>query len=237
MEIFYTERITGNHAYLAGEEALHCVRVLRHKEGDSLDIIDGTGRLLHCSISTIGKEVEAVIKGVEEGWGAVPYRLTMGVCPTKNNERFEWFVEKAVELGIDRIIPVIGERSERRVYKSDRAKRIALSAVKQSLKGKLPVIDDAVRLQTLLSQGLGDTLGLIACCFDPPGGRRSVTEVLREGKGRDIFVLIGPEGDFSPSEVRKAMEKGFIPIHLGDARLRTETAALTAVEAVYLSSF
>ena len=237
MELFYAYEVSSRYCRLDEEESGHCVRVLRHRAGDAIDVIDGCGTLLHCRLTQDSpKAAGAEILSREPGWGAHPYRLTVGCCPTKNNDRFEWFVEKATELGIDRIVPLIGERSERKVYKTERAARIALSATKQSLKARIPEIAQPVSVKDFISEG-GGGLRLIACCFeDRDHPRRSIREVLASWSEQDITVLIGPEGDFSPEEARLALEGGYIPVHLGPSRLRTETAAVTAVEAVYLHS-
>lgn len=216
------------------EESAHCVRVLRHRAGDDVSVIDGEGTLFKCRLSDDNPKaaVAAILEEVP-GWGSHPYNLTIGCCPTKNNDRFEWFVEKATELGVDTIAPLIGERSERKVYKTDRAGRIALSATKQSLKARIPAITEPVSVKEFIKQER-EGLKLIAYCFEGEQGRRSIKEVLNGFSGSKITVLIGPEGDFSPEEASLAIANGYIPIHLGPSRLRTETAAVTAVEAVYL---
>ena len=171
MELFYAHKLDGGFAFLDAEESAHCVRVLRHRAGDSICVIGApsaadkpaaTGKgpdrvpqgepgpgiarpnasaLHHCVITDDSpKGVVARVESVKDGWGAHPYYLRMAVCPTKNIDRYEWFVEKAVELGVDEIIPVIGEHSERRTLRLDRLQRIAVSAAKQSLKGAVPVI-------------------------------------------------------------------------------------------------
>jgi 16S rRNA (uracil1498-N3)-methyltransferase len=242
MELFYAYEVSGRYCRLDAEESGHCVRVLRHRVGDEIDVIDGLGTLYHCRLTLDSpKGAEAEILDKQDGFASHPYHLTLGCCPTKNNERFEWFVEKATELGIDRIVPLIGEHSERKVYKTERAARIALSATKQSLKARIPEIAEPVSVKDFItschSERSEESLRLIAYCFDDPSvPRRSIMEVLEEKRGQDITVLIGPEGDFSPEEARLALEHGYIPIHLGPSRLRTETAAVTAVEAVYLWS-
>ena len=168
-----------------------------------------------------------------ENWGSHPYHLHMAVCPTKNNDRYEWFAEKACEIGLDEISPVIGEHSERRVFKTARIEKILVSAAKQSLKGAVPVVNEPVSVKEFIKNNDAE-LKLIAYCFeDERVPRRSVKEVLQSYEGTDIAVLIGPEGDFSREEAELAIEHGFIPVHLGDSRLRTETAALTAVSAAY----
>jgi len=236
MEIFYSSDIKGNRCYFDIEESIHLVRVMRHRVGDVISVIDGEGTLYKCSlIDDSSKGAEALIVGKTENWGTHNYNLTMAVCPTKNTERYEWFAEKATEIGLDRIVPVIGDRSERKVYKIDRLEKIILSAVKQSLKGVLPTVDDPVSVKTLISYYRDDneSLKLIAYCFDDEDKRMSVKGALDLYAGKSIVVLIGPEGDFSPEEVEYAKQCGFLPIHLGPSRLRTETAAVTAAEAVY----
>ena len=250
MELFFANEVSGSFCRLDAEESGHCVRVLRHRAGDEIDVIDGEGTLYHCRLTDDNpKGAEAQVLEARAGWNAHPYHLTIGCCPTKNNDRFEWFVEKATELGVDCIVPLIGERSERKVYKTDRAARIALSATKQSLKARIPVIEEPVSVKSFVAgetpgQAGGDgtvmpgpdraSLRLIAYCFEGETLRTSIKAALEGFKGRDITVLIGPEGDFSPEEAKRAVDNGYIPIHLGNSRLRTETAAVTAVEAVYL---
>ena len=238
MELFYAYEVNGRFCRLDAEESGHCVRVLRHRSGDPVDVIDGQGTLYHCRLTQDNpKGAEAEILSEEKDWGAHPYRLTIGCCPTKNNDRFEWFVEKATELGVDRIVPLIGDHSERKVYKTERAQRIALSATKQSLKARIPEITEPVSVKDFIVMPDSDraSLKLIAYCFeDESVPRRSIKEALASARAEDITILIGPEGDFSPEEAQLAIGHGYIPIHLGNSRLRTETAAVTAVEAVYL---
>lgn len=406
MEIFYSDDIQGPILSLPAEEAAHCVRVLRHRPGDHIDVIDGRGTLYHCTLldpasdladtpsgagidlpvgggskngrkcstpqglgvggasktaknaaapfrsssyrnsATVARRghsastTVARIDSSEPGWHSHPYRLTLAVCPTKNPDRYEWMAEKATEVGFDVLVPVIGDRSERKVLgKEERLQKILLSAAKQSLKGAVPQLaapvsvrdfiaslapgggPDAVapsgptstpdtaaaaptpgtaaasaavssldcqnRPKTLEAQasepGLpsksaenasrpASSLRLIAYCSDEVQPRASIMALLREywqgwcqkspktlptpgseaglvaksaenatnlpeapGTTPEIIVLIGPEGDFSPEEVRAAIAAGFIPVSLGASRLRTETAAVTAAEAVYLS--
>ena len=239
MELFYAHEVSGSFCRLDAEESGHCVRVLRHRAGDEIDVIDGMGTLYHCHLTDPDpKGAEAQILETVPHWNAHPYHLTVGCCPTKNNDRFEWFVEKATELGVDSIVPLIGDRSERKVYKTDRAARIALSATKQSLKARIPLIMEPMTVKEFLSSPLkerkSDSLLAIAYCFEGETPRTSIKEALKGYEGTDITVLIGPEGDFSPEEAQLAIGHGYIPIHLGNSRLRTETAAVTAVEAVYL---
>lgn len=240
MELFYSRDFDGDFCTLDADESGHCVKVLRHREGDEISIIDGEGTLYTCVLTDASpKSAQARIVKVEPDWGAHPYRLTMAVCPTKNLDRYEWFAEKATELGLDTIVPVIGEHSERKVFKTERLRRILLSASKQSLKGAVPEVaePESVKDFILETAEKEDVLKLICCCFEGEVPRTSVFEALGEFKDREIAILIGPEGDFSREEAALAIEKGFVPVHLGPSRLRTETAAVTAVEAVYLKAF
>jgi len=274
MEIFYWEDIRDDVLCLDADETAHCMQVLRHKAGDSIKVIDGRGTLYHCILLgedyggvSEGKgkaakdakgskanrkrgpeKVWAHIEGSETDWGGHPYHLTLAVCPTKNLDRYEWMAEKLTELGIDVLTPVIGERSERRVLKLDRLKRILLSATKQSLKGAIPTLTEPKTVMEFIENSYRkvEELRLIGYCSDELHPRTNIMEeiktFLNETSGDKkcskprIVILIGPEGDFSPDEVRAAMAAGFIPITLGSSRFRIETAALTAAQAVYLST-
>lgn len=238
MELFWAGDIDGDFCRLDADESAHCVKVLRHREGDEISVIDGEGTLLTCRLADASfKSAGLTIISRQENWGSHPYHLTMAVCPTKNNDRYEWFAEKATEVGIDVIVPVIGEHSERKVFKTERLRKILLSATKQSLKGAIPQVREPQSVSSFIQEmaGRDDVLKLIAYCFEGEMPRHSVMSAIRESDCKEIAVLIGPEGDFSKAEADKAIAAGFTPIHLGASRLRTETAALTAVEAVYLS--
>lgn len=236
MEIFYAWQTDGNTVYLDEGESAHCVRVLRHRSGDEISVVDGVGNMYRCRLDDDSpKAASAAILETFRGWGSHPYHLDMAVCPTKNNDRFEWFVEKATELGVDVISPLIGERSERKVFKSERSRKIVLSAMKQSLKSSLPGVSDPVGVKEFIT-GCTAGIKMICYCFeDQDIPRKSVTDVLAGApESCSIAVMIGPEGDFSPQEAELALAHGFIPVNLGPSRLRTETAAVTAVAAVYL---
>ena len=237
MELFYSRDIEGGICRLDQDESGHCIKVLRHRSGDEISVIDGCGTLYRCRITSDSpKGVEAIILDSEEGWGGHQYHLHMAVCPTKNNDRFEWFAEKACEIGFDVLSPVFGDHSERKVLKTARVEKILISAAKQSLKAAIPVVNEPVSVKEFIKEAAGDdkSLKLIAYCFeDERAPRRSIKEVLNAFEGTDITVMIGPEGDFSRAEAETALEAGFIPVHLGESRLRTETAALTAAASVY----
>lgn len=242
MELFFSKDIDGSICRLDQDESGHCVKVLRHRSGDEISVIDGCGTLYRCRITVDSpKGVEAMVLSSEEGWGGHPYRLHLAVCPTKNNDRYEWFAEKACEIGFDELSPVIGEHSERRVLKTARVEKVLISAAKQSLKAVVPVVNEPVSVKEFIAAQddreevqASDTLRLIAYCFeDERVPRKSIKEVLDGFDGTKIIVMIGPEGDFSKAEAEMALAAGFIPVHLGASRLRTETAALTAASAAY----
>ena len=236
MELFFSKDIDGSICRLDQDESGHCIKVLRHRSGDEISVIDGCGTLYRCRITTDSpKGVEAMVISSEEDWGGHPYRLHLAVCPTKNNDRYEWFAEKACEIGFDELSPVIGEHSERRVLKTARVEKVLISAAKQSLKAVVPAVNEPVSVKEFIEAHKEDNaLRLIAYCFeDERVPRRSIKEVLNSFEGTDITVMIGPEGDFSRAEAEAALEAGFIPVHLGESRLRTETAALTAAASVY----
>jgi len=227
LQLFYGH-IEAERFYLHESEINHCTRVLRKGEGDTIHFITGDGNLYRGAIETVNKRsVEGSYTVEQEQWGQVPYELTVAVAPTKNMDRFEWFIEKSIELGVTHIIPLQCERSERKIIKEERLFKVALSATKQSLKGKLPQISPLIPFKDFLQLNLEGTR-CIAHCDDSE--RTAFTELVPNQK---LVVLIGPEGDFTAEEVLAAENAGFTPIHLGQSRLRTETAALTAVSMVY----
>jgi len=235
MEIFYGS-YDGALVRLSEEDSAHCVRVLRHREGDPVNVVDGEGTLFRCRLLEASpKGATATVEEKIDNWNARPYRLTLAVCPTKNNDRYEWFAEKATEFGVDSIVPVIGERSERKVFKSERARKIVLSAMKQSLKASLPEVAEPVSVRSFIeSVRSSGAVKLIAWCFDDgPAPRVPVMEAIKATGCDEYIVLIGPEGDFSQDEARLAFDAGFRPISLGASRLRTETAGVAAAAAVY----
>lgn len=234
MELFFSQDVKGDILRLDTDESVHCVRVLRHREGDEIDVIDGEGCLMHCTLLDADpRGATARIIETEKGFGSHPYRLTMAVCPTKNADRFEWFAEKATEIGLDVLAPVIGEHSERKVLKTDRLERLVKSAAKQSLKGAVPRILQPKSVKEFIESAPGDAIKMICYCFD--GEKHSVRELLAsyEGDSPEIIILIGPEGDFSTAEAELALSRGWQPVSLGNSRLRTETAALVAATMVY----
>lgn len=225
MLLFYAPDITTPLYTLDEVESGHCVRVLRLREGDRLHITDGRGTLYEAEVvEPHHKHCSVRIVAEHDQWQRRPYGLTVAVAPTKNIDRTEWFVEKATECGIDRIIPILCDHSERKVVKTERLEKIAASAMKQSLKAYLPQVDELTPLREVLSMPF-EGVKLIAHCEDE-GEKVFIGSELRAGE--NVLVLIGPEGDFSPEEIALARKSGFKEVSLGESRLRTETAALAA---------
>ena len=237
MELFYSTQMENGLCTLTEEESRHCAKVLRHNVGDTINVIDGCGSLLECRIIECGKKVVCSVEKVQENFGTHNYHLTMAVCPTKNIDRYEWFLEKATEMGIDEVVPVIGEHSERRIIKPERLEKILVSAAKQSLKGAIPSLQEAVPVKQFIKACAADEgVKLIAYCGEQEKVTlaQAVQKAVAANPGAPrITILIGPEGDFSPAEVEAAIGAGFLPLTLGDSRLRTETAAVAAVAGVY----
>lgn len=219
---------------LGEEDSKHCVKVLRMAEGDTIEVVDGNGTLYTCRI-TMAHPKRCAVEVLEQElqvphWG---HRIVLGIAPTKNLDRIEWLVEKCVEMGIDRIIPLRCHNSERTVLKTERLKKIMVSAMKQSLKATLPQLDEMKSIEQVLNEPF-DGVRCIAYC-DPmlPREQRQTLAQAYE-LDRDVMVLVGPEGDFSPEEVEASRAAGFLPVTLGQSRLRTETAGLMAVAAIHI---
>lgn len=226
MQLFYAPAITLPRYTLPEEESRHCVRVLRLGAGDPLHLTDGRGNLYRCEVEE--PDARRCVVRVREtlaDYGRLPYRLTMAVAPTKHIERFEWFLEKATEVGIEAVVPLDCERSERRILKPEREQKVLIAAMKQSLKACLPTLHPLTPLREVLERPFAGRR-FIAHCGAPVRRKGYLPDLLH--RGEEALVLIGPEGDFSPEEVALAVERGFEEITLGDQRLRTETAAVAA---------
>jgi len=249
-------------ATLNEAESLHCTKVLRLSVGDNILISDGQGRLCEATLTVVNHKLcEAEILR-EIGVFRRPYHLHVACAPTKNIDRFEWFLEKATEIGIDEITPIITEHSERTVVKKDRSERVIMAAMKQCQVPNLPTIHEATKFSKFLKNCNADQKFICYCGSEV--NKQSLKNALNNGyevRGTgyevsqqqttddllttshlaprhlapNILILIGPEGDFSAKEVALAVEHGFIPITLGETRLRTETAAIVAVHTVSLT--
>ena len=224
MQLFYQPGIPEGVNYLDPEESKHCIKVLRKKLNDPIDLIDGQGWFYKALISqTNPKKTEfTIVERTKEK--PKKYAIHLAVAPTKRLERIEWLVEKATELGVDRISFIYCQHSERSRIRLDRLERKAISAIKQSIKASLPRIDDVVLFGDFFSLVNPDATKLLAHLSD---GAISLPEVLKNNSS--YCILIGPEGDFTEKEIINATDQGFQIVRLGDSRLRTETAALAAV--------
>lgn len=227
--IFYAPRILNNNI-LPEEESAHCIRVLRKKEGDEILITDGLGHFFDARIEIAHpKKCQVSIvqtKEVPKQWDNF---LHIAFAPTKNLDRIEWFAEKATEIGIDKITPLLCRYSERKEIKLPRIEKILVAAMKQSQKAYLPVLDEMTSFSGFLKQPF-DGRKYIAHCY--PAKKELLKSVYK--KNENVLILIGPEGDFSEQEVEEALQNGFEPISLGNSRLRTETAALVACTTIQI---
>lgn len=229
MQLFYNPSLDNSFKqfYFTAEESKHIVKVLRKKAGDILYITNGKGVLFEAEIITADiKKCKAQLISEDK---TIPksYSLHLAVAPTKMNDRFEWFLEKATEIGISEITPILCEHSERKIIKPERLEKVLQSAMKQSLQTVLPKLNPLVTFDKFLEQTKGN-LKLIAHC--EKGEKVELKRRLQADK--DVVILIGPEGDFSKKEIKKAIESNFSPVSLGRNRLRTETAAIYACTVV-----
>jgi 16S rRNA (uracil1498-N3)-methyltransferase len=229
-QLFYTPKIENGLALLEEEESRHLVSVLRKKPGDKLDITDGKGKFYTAELSECGKKqaLARILTSIDETRER-PFRIHIAMAPTKNMERFEWFLEKATELGVDEITPVLCKRSERETVRHDRMEKILVSAMKQSLRGTLPKLNALTPFRDVI-KNTAETQRFIPWCGEE--GLPHLKNCIQ--RDSDVIILIGPEGDFTPDEAALAMQNGFRGVSLGTTRLRTETAGIYALLAAAL---
>lgn len=221
MELFFISEIHLQEPFsLPEEESKHLYKVLRHVAGDHIRITDGSGKYYTAVIDSISQKQCTIHILREENTGiSRSYHLHVAIAPTKNNERFEWFLEKGTEIGMDEITPLICRHSERRELKTERMNKILIAALKQCGTGKLPLMNEITDFRKFLEKNNEAQKFICTMGAQEYIGRKIIP-------GKNAVVLIGPEGDFHQSEIDQAMEYGFIPVSLGHSRLRTETAAL-----------
>ncbi|HEX5001510.1 MAG TPA: 16S rRNA (uracil(1498)-N(3))-methyltransferase [Bacteroidia bacterium] len=219
MHVFFCDNINSNSGVLDKTESAHAIRVLRLKIGDTIVVLDGAGAVHHALIN--GADAKACAFAITQSQTASKRKVSLhvAIAPTKMNDRMEWFLEKAVEMGIEKITPVLCEHSERRNVNMERFQKVIKAALKQSMQPYLPVLYDPVALPVFLKTAAP---GFIAHC------NSAVDHLLerRMPEMGEVCVLIGPEGDFSPNEVAQAIKGGWLPVSLGTSRLRTETAGV-----------
>lgn len=228
MQLFYAS-IHQDYAILTEEEMRHCIKTLRKKEGDHITVMDGLGSWYEVVLEQIKKR-EVIAKIIKQlpVQAPTPYQIHIAIAPTKNIDRLEFFLEKATELGLSQVSLLLCQRSERKKVRIDRLQRILLSAAKQSLKASLPTISELLPFQEFINN-CQEEQKLIAHCLDHT---QPLTQTYQ--KQKDVCVLIGPEGDFSPEEIDLALKAGFKPVSLGESRLRTETAGIVACHSIHL---
>jgi len=221
MHIFYTPDINSNEYVLNEEESRHCTKVLRLTIGTKIHLVDGRGGLYVAEIISIDKRnVRLKVTETKLDYQKRNHHLHIAVAPTKNIDRLEWFLEKATEIGIDEITPLVTERSERKVIKEDRLFKVITSAVKQSLQAYHPILNPLISFDQFMKKEY-DADKMIAHCLS-----EEERSPIKKSASNKYLVLIGPEGDFAPTEIEEALRSGFKPVTLGNTRLRTETAAL-----------
>ena len=230
MHIFYTPDISGNNYTLSEDESKHSVRVLRLGKGDQIMLFDGLGGCFNAEITdTNPKRCTVKVIQSELNFGFRKFQIQIAIAPTKNIERMEWFLEKATEIGINRVIPILCQHSERKEIKPERLEKVMVSAMKQSLKAYLPQLDPLTKLSELIRQPF-EGQKFIAHCEEQ--GRELLKN--RIVQNQNYLILIGPEGDFSPEEIELALKSGFEAVSLGESRLRTETAGVVACHTLNL---
>ena len=229
MQMFFAENILENNVLLP-DESFHCVKVLRLKENDDVQIIDGKGNLYEAKIVLADvKNTRVEIISVHKEFEKRDYFLHLAIAPTKNIERLEWCVEKAVEIGVDAITPLICRFSERKILKTERLEKIIVSAAKQSLKAYIPKLNPLTNFNDFVLQST-ENQRFIAHCYKTE--KHLFSKICK--KNLSTLIMIGPEGDFSLDEVQMAEKQGFTSVSLGQSRLRTETAGVAAVHTVFL---
>ena len=224
MQLFYIPNISGSEVILNETESKHAIRVLRLTVNSKVQLIDGEGGFYEAVISDAHhKRCKLSITNSIQEFQKRNFKLHVAIAPTKNNDRFEWFLEKCTEIGIDEITPILSEHSERKVVKPERLEKILVSAMKQSLKAYLPKLNPIISFDEFILNNEFDKK-YIAHCYD----NEKIHLKNEITKGDNILILIGPEGDFSLEEVEMAKQNGFMEVSLGNARLRTETAGIVA---------
>ena len=229
--LFYSESVINSDFFeLDQEESKHCKRVLRMKPGDKLTLTDGLGTFYEAEISNPDpKKCTLQIISRQEVEKSGQAKVHMVVAPTKNISRFEWFLEKATEIGVDEITPLICTNSERTVVKTDRLNKVVIAAMKQSKQAWKPVLHEPEKMEKFIRNQFS-AQKFIPWVSDSPIALLSKAY----SKKQDCVILIGPEGDFTPGELASAGEAGFVPVSLGPNRLRTETAAIVASHTIHL---
>lgn len=223
MTPFYISQVAGDTAFLLGEEAHHCIKVLRKKVGDEIIGIDGAGQMLVCKVRALGRDqMELQVLERHLGWGEKQQRIYLLISPLHKPDRFEWLVEKAVELGVTDIVPYVGKHTVKTGLRADRMERIMIAALKQCMRSQLPVLHDPVSLTKAMAIAQAEIALVAHADLGQPIGHAQFPFATAAAAS----ILIGPEGDFAPEELAEALAAGYRPVTLGQNRLRSETAAI-----------
>lgn len=230
MQLFYAPDLQGDHHTLNEQESKHCIKVLRMQIGDTVMLTNGIGGLFMAQlINEDPRRCEVNIVKRHEDYGKRDFHIHIAIAPTKNINRMEWFLEKATEIGIDEISPLVCKRSERKTVKPERLNKVITSAMKQSVKAYHPKLNEQIGFEKFLSRNQKSEKYI---AYVEEGDHPSLQSLYT--KGNDVVIMIGPEGDFSPEEIQQARAQGYKTVSLGDSRLRTETAGVVACHTIVL---
>jgi len=228
MNIFFTQNIEGKYYQFSEEDSKHCIKVLRLGLNDTVHLTDGNGFLYRCKIiDEHPKHCKVEIRETIKKHKPRTNYIHIAIAPTKSIDRFEWFIEKVTEIGIDEITPILTTRSERKTIRLDRTEKVIIAAMKQSLKAFKPKLNPVTKVKNLIEKEFTGTKCIAHC---EPIDKISLKEI--QIKNHEILVLIGPEGDFTPEEIEMARKAGFEEINLSNSRLRTETAGIVACNTI-----
>lgn len=235
MDIFFCKNINNSVIQLDETESIHCIRSLRHRTGDHVAVVNGAGDYYETEIVETGKKnaTLSIIRHIS-AYKQRPYKLHIAIAPMKQIDRFEWFLEKSTEMGIDTIIPLICKRSERTHIRLDRLQQLLVTTMKQSQQAYLPELTEPVAYKHFLNHSLKEQYTGCECFFGYCDEDIQNTLNSRYTKGNDVLILIGPAGDFDETEIAMAFEKGVIPFSMGNNRLRTETAGMMACSWIHV---
>jgi 16S rRNA (uracil1498-N3)-methyltransferase len=235
MNLFYHPQIQGDSVDLDEQESKHAIRVLRLKVGDRVILVDGRGGWYETEIAMDHpRRCQLKIVSHTLDYRPIPYHLHLAISPTKSTDRFEWFVEKATEIGVSEITPIICHRTERPGINRERLERVIISALKQSMRAFKPLLHATTSMDEFLKVKRGGTNGIAHCIPDEYGELTNRTGINDLPRSSHYSLLVGPEGDFTEEEVKLAMDAGYSPFHLGESRLRTETAGVYICSAISL---
>lgn len=235
MNLFYQPDINGSSIEMDEPESKHAVRVLRLRKGDPVQIVDGRGGWYEAVIAEDHpKRCRLLVTSHTPDYQPLTYHLHMAVSPTKSTDRFEWFLEKATEIGISEITPLLCRRTERARLNMERMERVVVSAMKQSLRAYKPLLNDPEEITEFITKKREGAKGIAHCIPEGEDGLGNRQSVMDLPDKRSFILLVGPEGDFTEEEVQSALNAGYLPFHLGRSRLRTETAAVHICSAISL---